>query len=435
MITSIATDHAGCPGDGPGVTGLIGSRGAGGRSGSGRRRDKPGRRADRPPSGRGRPHQGLEGRRTDINASPRQIPQATCKTPRCTATMGRQWTPCPTRSAENSRQFPKTGNVAEHNQPLHKTTIDKKARLSAIITRFEKTADSPSRSWPAPRRCARSCTSWSRSGRGRATLRRFPQGWTAGSAGIRRWKGSASSPRRTVCFGPRTAAAGDDETTWRTVSQSKRPPDPGQLLLDRRAGGLAHSFLQPHRDVNRFDVDDVVDFRIPRASRKDDALRARRPGGYSGSGSARRRNPPRPGGRHRRRWRWRSERCPRRRWRTRPRSGRRSSVRWSSFWFPAAGWSDVVAMAADIAPAADQAGAPGICTPAWLLRRTASIASTADPEDVRRARDGMKVVPRVGRDARDRELVPDTCLGAASVAFHGRCPSRAEAYIKRRYVR
>ena len=126
------------PGDGPGVTGLIGSRGAGGRSGSGRRRDKPGQRADRPPSGRGRPHQGLEGRRTDTNASPRQIPQATCKTPRSTATMGRQWTPCPTRSAENSRQFPKTGNVAEHNQPLHKTTIDKKARLAATITRFRK---------------------------------------------------------------------------------------------------------------------------------------------------------------------------------------------------------------------------------------------------------------------------------------------------------
>ena len=138
VITSIATDHAGRPGDGPGVAGLIGSRGAGGRSGSGRRRDKPGRRADRPPSGRGRPHQGLEGRRTDTNDSPRQIPQATCKTPRCTATMGRQWTPCPTRSAENSRQFPKTGNVAEHNQPLHKTTIDQKARLSATITRLRK---------------------------------------------------------------------------------------------------------------------------------------------------------------------------------------------------------------------------------------------------------------------------------------------------------
>ena len=41
----------------------------------------------------------------------------------------------------------------------------------------------------------------------------------------------------------------------------------------------------------------------------------------------------------------------------------------------------------------------------------------------------MKVVPRIGLDVRDRELVPDTCLGAASVAFHALWPSRNEAYI------
>ncbi len=86
-------------------------------------------------------------------------------------------------------------------------------------------------------------------------------------------------------------------------------------------------------------------------------------------------------------------------------------------------------MATDIAPAADQAGAPGIGCPLWFLRRTASIASTADPEDVRRAWDGMKVVPRDGLDARNGEQVPDTCLGAALVAFHGHWPCRNEAYI------
>ena len=84
-----------------GVTGLIGSPGAGGRSSPGRIRGKPGRHADRPPSERSRPHQGLDGRRADTSASTRQIPQATFKTPRITATMGRKWTPCPTGNPEN----------------------------------------------------------------------------------------------------------------------------------------------------------------------------------------------------------------------------------------------------------------------------------------------------------------------------------------------
>ena len=96
---------------------------------------------------------------------------------------------------------------------------------------------------------------------------------------------------------------------------------------------------------------------------------------------------------------------------------------------PAAGWSDIVAMATDIAPAADQAGAPGVGSPLWLLRRAASSASTADPEDVCRARDGVKVVPRVSLDAGNGKQVPDACLGAVSVAFHGPLPSRNEAYI------
>ena len=45
----------------------------------------------------------------------------------------------------------------------------------------------------------------------------------------------------------------------------EEPPDPGQLLLDRRARRLAHACLQPHGDVDRLDVDDVVDsvFRKP----------------------------------------------------------------------------------------------------------------------------------------------------------------------------
>ena len=41
----------------------------------------------------------------------------------------------------------------------------------------------------------------------------------------------------------------------------------------------------------------------------------------------------------------------------------------------------------------------------------------------------MKVVPRIGLDVRDRELVPDACLGAALVAFHALWPCRIEAYI------
>ena len=125
VITFIETDRAGRPGEGPGVTGLIGSAGAGGRSGPGRSRGKPGRRADRPPSGRGRAHQSLERRRAGTNASTRQIPQATCKTHRITATMGRKWTPCPTGSPEKpppvlqdrKPRRTRSGSSQGYNQP------------------------------------------------------------------------------------------------------------------------------------------------------------------------------------------------------------------------------------------------------------------------------------------------------------------------------